>query len=444
MSNFSSKPPQGKCSQLSVADSILSHALFWLLLSTLVGLVLAASIVFPNLQPFLGTTFGNLLPLHTHWVLYGWCGLGLSALLFALYLVSQRDRLTPWAHLWVWLWSGSLALGGYSWLMGHTSGKLFLDWEGTARFAFVGVMVLLWVLLGAATWTNWNLPETTKRQRWTQLGILPVLGIPPIAMVIATSPNHYPPVNPASGGATGTSLFGSTLGIIFLMLLLPYLIKRPIAKNARIGWIWFFFACQLVGFVLLDHNHVSNSDGFQILALASLGVWLPILAFLYAKVSWKRAIHPWLRATGLWGILLWLNGFCIFLPHYLVHAKFTQILVSHAHLAMAGFTTSFLVAILAHLAPKGLPAFSNRVTFWTWQISSMAMVISLTGLGILEGKFTGISYNPNSAYSLLLALRLVAGLGMALPAFSWWIASLSPLGLQPMSHRDGLMVERHP
>jgi len=48
-----------------------------------------------------------------------------------------------------------------------------------------------------------------------------------------------------------------------------------------------------------------------------------------------------------WWALLIPTGWCLFLPGVLDHLKFTDGLVSHSLMAMAGFVTSLLILVLA-------------------------------------------------------------------------------------------------
>jgi len=52
-----------------------------------------------------------------------------------------------WCRPVLWVWSAALGVGAFSWLSGHSSGKLFLDWSGFARVLFPGALLVLWLLL---------------------------------------------------------------------------------------------------------------------------------------------------------------------------------------------------------------------------------------------------------------------------------------------------------
>ena len=404
----------------SPAECLLNHALFWLVLATAIGVVLAAQLLWPGLSLGGGLTYGRLMPLHTNFNLFGWCGLGLVGLLFAIYPKTMSREMSPGVQLWIWFWSGALALGGFSWVTGHTTGKIFLDWTGSPRWFFLAVMIGLWVILGLATFHEVKSQSWQERLRSWRLWLWPAMLLAPLGMALATQTHRYPPINPDSGGATGTSLFGSTLSVVAMLLLLPVLLRRPRSGDKVYRAAWMVFFAQAGAFALMNHHHVSNKDPKQVLALASLGIWIPLLAWVYGRVSWKPSLRHWLRSLAWWGLLLWLNGLVIFLPGVLINAKFTQVLVGHAHLAMAGFSSSFLVVVLGHLSFRGADVFGRRAGFWSWHLAVNGLVFCLTGLGVLEILGHNVSFPTAPIHQTLLFGRLMAGMVMFGVAMSWW------------------------
>lgn len=409
------------------ADCLLNHALFWLALAAVIGVVLAAQLIWPGWSIGAGLTYGKLMPLHTNFNLFGWCGLGLVGLLFAMYPKTMAAEMGPAVRIWIWLWSGALGLGGLSWLTGHSTGKIFLDWTGLSKWFFLVIMVGLWLILGLAALLDVKGKPLRKALCSWRLWLWPTLILAPLGMALATQTHRYPPINPDSGGATGTSLFGSTLSVVFMFLLLPGLLRRPNSGGKIQRLVWSVFGIQIAAFALLNHHHVSNKDPKQVLALASLGIWIPLLASFYGRVTWKPALRRWLRSLAWWGLLLWINGLVIFLPGVLVNAKFTQVLVGHAHLAMAGFSSSFLVVVFGHLSSRGEEVFRGGAGFWLWNLSVNALVFCLTGLGVVEifGQHGAFSAAPIA--KALLFGRLLAGLAMCGAAVFWWLRSASPV-----------------
>ena len=122
------------------------HALGWLVAGNAAGLWLSLLLLFPGLN--IGEwTYGRWMPVHLNVQLYGWAALPLVGWLLSIYGVPRR-----WAEAATWAWTAALAAGVLSWLGGATSGKIFLDWKGGPRLAFVAALAFLWCVL-AAGWS---------------------------------------------------------------------------------------------------------------------------------------------------------------------------------------------------------------------------------------------------------------------------------------------------
>ena len=92
-------------------------------------------------QPALGEwTYGRWMMVHMNLELYGWASLPLVGFLFRVY-GADRGPVAKWCRPVLWVWSASLGVGVFSWLSGHSSGKLFLDWSGYARVLFPAALL---------------------------------------------------------------------------------------------------------------------------------------------------------------------------------------------------------------------------------------------------------------------------------------------------------------
>jgi len=398
---------------------VARHSLGWLVAANLVGLWLAALLVWPDLgtvvSPF---TYGRWIPLHLDWMLYGWCALPVVGVLLAWSLDAGHPAVLGHARLALGLWSLALALGGVAWLDGVTSGKLFLEWHGWSRPLLPGAMLVLWTVLGAHAWWRWprlNAGERTLRA--VLLGAL--LPVPPL-LYWASSRTVYPSVNPDSGGATGAALLGSTLGIITILGLLPLLLGLNSRQHRR--WFWPTLAVSWLAYALIDHAHTSHHDGWQISGLAILLCWIPGLFVYWRGQNWSVAGRPWLNAALAWWALLVVSGWALFLPGVSERMKFTSGLVAHSHLAMAGMVTSVGGLILAQLTE--LPV--KRRWFLLWQVGCGLQVVALTVLGWQESLDPAASYRGEYWPVLLLSVRLGAGAIMTLSSINWLIVFCRP------------------
>jgi cytochrome c oxidase cbb3-type subunit 1 len=410
-----------------VATTLRQHSLFWLVATNSVGVLLAAELLWPQfgdmLAPF---TYGRWIPLHLDWSLYGWCALPLAGVLLHWIGYGPNDRSARAAHVALWAWSLALAAGGASWLSGLSSGKLFLDWHGWARPLMPTAMTLLWGVLGWQLWINRS--RLSTNQLIKQGVVLLALFIVPPVIFRALQTNIYPSVNPKSGGATGTSLLGSTLGIVAILGVLPDFLRiRPsVAKIATLRiTFWTLFALCCFGFILLDHANASSGMLAQQIGLGVLVIWIPIVWIYFRAFDWNAASRPWLEAVFVWWLLLVLTGFIIFLPAFSERLKFTNALVAHAHLAMAGLITSLNIAILNQLTT----ARALVKGFWPWQIATAVYFVALTVLGWIESINPGGLFRSEMLSQIFYGLRLAAGSAMLVVSVIWFLHRPPPASL---------------
>jgi cytochrome c oxidase cbb3-type subunit 1 len=397
---------------LPFARAVAVHSLGWLVAANLVGVWLAVCLLWPAvgnlIAPF---TYGRWSPLHLDWQLYGWCSLPVVGALLAWCFDLQHPRVWRHAQIALGSWSAALALGGVAWLGGTVSGKLFLDWHGWARPLLPLAMHILWALLAVHTWWRWRRLSTADRAVRTV--VLVLLLIVPSLLFWSTGRAVFPSVNPDSGGSTGASLLGSTLGIITIFMLTPGFLG---VASRRRTWpfVWALTASWLV-FAAIDRRNVSHHATAQIIALGLLLAWIPLLAMFWSRYAWPEAARPWLRAAVVWWSLLVVTGWITFLPGISEHLKFTHALVGHAHLAMAGLLTSVNAVIMIVLTGRAAP----RSVFWLWQGGCAVYVASMLVLGWVETDHIAELYRSEPWTQGLLALRLAAGVAMTAGSARW-------------------------
>jgi cytochrome c oxidase cbb3-type subunit 1 len=412
-------------------ETVALHSLTWLIAGNAVGLLLATLLLFPALGERLGAaTYGRWLPLHFDLQLYGWCALPLVGVLLRTYVPAADPGRLP--GLAVGVWSASLAFGAVGWLTGHSSGKLFLEWRGASRVLFTLSLAFLWFVL-LVSHCRARPTAAAGSARGARLGkwllLAPLAGVPPL-LYWAAGPEVYPAINPDSGGPTGTSLLGSTLGVIAVIALSPLLCGLA----PRGGWrvtLETGAALALHGAIFgwLDHGDHSHHEIAQIAGLASLGIWPPLLVRHLRRFDWPGRVRPWLWAFGAWGTALPLTAVPLFLPGVLERVKFTSVLVGHAHLAMAGFVSSFVMLLLVVLVQQSRlrDAFTARMPFALWQIGLVLLVTSLTLLGLVEQQNPGLLYRSAPAIDALQAARWLAGALMLGASLAWLGAALARL-----------------
>ena len=428
--------PTSTPSPHNVQQVVQLHSLLWLVVGNAVGIVLALLLIFPAWNAaFAPFNYGRLVTVHLNTQLYGWCSIPLLGLLFRMYLPAHGLR--GWAASAVSIWSVALAFGVLSWLSGNTSGKLFMEWSGPSRVAITLSLSCLALVLSVsfirrlldAGDTGLSRPATLAKGAFLLLLWL----VPPV-MYWSANPAHYPPINPDSGGATGGSLLGSTLGIVAIIWVSPLVM----GLQRQRGWspVRATLALLLVhyaAFFLLDHGNHSHHERLQQVGLFSLLVWLPAFTYYFRAFTWPRQSKPWLIALCVWGSLLLATALFTFLPGILERWKFTNALVAHSHLAMAGMLTSFLVLILQGLDDAGpcSSALSQPLPFMLWHMGCLSHIGALMLLGTFEASHPALLFQSECHADFLYLLRLVGGLAMFSASLSWFTSTLRYLKESP-------------
>ena len=398
-----------------LAGAIRRHALGWLVAGNLTGLWLAALLLWPRLNDFTAPlTYGRWMPLHLDWQLYGWCALPLVGALLHYFLRPDAAGAKA-GRVALGLWSAGLGFGGLMWLGGTSSGKLFLEWAGPARIVWPLALLGVWLVLA------WQVaPRRREFPGWTLL-LLALLAVVPFALWWATDPRVYPAVDPDTGGATGSSLLGSTLGLLAIFGALPWLLRLPVAARGptvfhrkRLYGFYLFFSFALDA--ALKRGNVTHHDLGHILGLASLAAWVPLVWQYARSFAWPAAVRSWLVAAFVWWLVLVVNGFISFLPEVADRFKFTNGLVAHAHLAMAGCVTSLYVALLGALGGHWRV---SRWSAWTWQLAGAVHVGALLWLGWREAAEPGLLYVRGGVADWCYGLRFVAGAAMLAASIDW-------------------------
>ncbi len=406
------------------------HSLAWLTFANAIGVLLAVMLLFPATNRLFDTfTYGRWITVHLELELYGWSSIPLLAFLFKVYAVDRQPA-AQWVRPILWIWSTALAVGVLTWITGHTSGKLFLDWTGYSRILFPLAVFAVWVLLAYAFART---ARPSRKAAAAKLIGLALLLLVPILLYISASPNLYPPINPATGGPTGASQLESTLVVVAILLLLPFgLTHRKHARSRILTASWIIFVAESLLCLGLGRADVSNHRPTQYISLASLLVWIPLIPAYFAAFAWHPNTRRWRLAFLWWWALLVPTGWALFLPAVLDHFKFTDGLVGHSLMAMAGFVTALLIFVLVELLGDGGRIFNRTWSFHAWNFGVFAYVLLMFLAGWREGSDPSFTILPGPARNLLYAGRLAVGVLMFLASAEWLLAA-SQLLRQPAS-----------
>lgn len=397
------------------------HGLFWLVFANSVGVLLATLLLVPALNRPLGEwTYGRWMMVHMNLELYGWTSLPMVGFLFHVY-GADHGPLAKWCRPVLWTWSAALAVGALSWLSGHSSGKLFLDWSGYARVLFPTALITLWLLLLIALVNGWRRSQSGASRLGKIAGLAVLLAVPFI-LYIASGPNIYPPVNPATGGPTGESQLESSLALVVILLTLPSgIARRKEGHRCIFAVSWLVLLAESILCAFMGRADVSNHLPSQYLSLASILVWLPLTPAYYGAFQWNENTRRWrLAFLGWWSALL-ITGWIFFLPPVLDHFKFTDGLVGHSFVAMAGFTSSFIIFVTVQLLGEGGWILNRARSFWLWHGSVAAYVVLMTIAGWREGFDPAFTIIPGVERNVLYFLRLVSGILMLVASFDWLV-----------------------
>lgn len=406
-----------------VVASAAWHALLWLVLANAVGVLIAILLLFPSLNRVLGEwTYGRWIMVHINLELYGWSSLPLAGFLMKVY-GADSGPLAQWCRPVLWVWSAALGVGAYSWLCGYSSGKLFLDWSGYARIFFPLAMIALWLLLALSLVYEWkNAGSTTIAVRSAKLLGLALLLVVPIAIYLASSSSYYPAINPDTGGPTGASQLESSLIIVTILLMLPFgITRRKAAHSSTITIAWVMMAAEFLLCFALGRADISHHHTAQFLSLGSLLIWIPLTPAYYAAFEWNANTRRWRVAFFIWWSALLFTGWVFFLPGILDHFKFTDGLVGHSLLAMAGFTSSLLIFVLVQLLGEDGWIFNRTRSFYGWNLAVLAYVVLMTAAGWREGFDPAFTILPGIARNTIYLLRLVVGLAILGSSLDWLI-----------------------
>jgi cytochrome c oxidase cbb3-type subunit 1 len=389
----------------------VGHSLGWLAFGNAVGLYLSILLLAPSWQ-LSEWTYGRWIPVHLNTQLYGWTSLPLVAWLITIYEVD-RSRHAAWGPAAVWAWTAALALGVIDWLGGSTSGKIFLDWKGGALWAFTAAQVLLWCVLAMA-WRDrsntWN-----RMRKLATLAGLAGLALVPASLVFASSPAVYPPIDRTTGGPTGSSLQGSALVVVGLMLLLPRVVAT-LKKPRKSRGTWIFFGISWLVFGVTEAMGGSHFDAHQIGSMMFLLPWIWLLPKDWSCFDWPEGSAPWRRAAVAWWGMLVASGVLMYQPGLLDRLKFTQGLVAHSHLAMAGFTTSFCALLLILITKRRI---GGNLSVVTWHVAALVMILALAIMGWLEGGFPSWMAREPLWREAGFALRALCGALMLAVSLGW-------------------------
>jgi cytochrome c oxidase cbb3-type subunit 1 len=201
------------------------------------------------------------------------------------------------------------------------------------------------------------------------------------------------------------------------MLLLPRVVAGKSSRESNAS-LWVFFAVSWVVFGVTEAMGGTHRDAIQIVSMLMLLPWVWLLPRDWRGFSWPEGSAFWRRAMFLWWGVLVVSGVLMYHDGVLDRIKFTQALVAHSHLAMAGFTTAFcaLLCVLVTERPLG-----GRLSVIFWQAAALVMILALAMAGWLEGADARWMLETPLWRTAAFAIRALCGAVMLGISMQWLI-----------------------
>ena len=393
---------------LPVKGFFISSA-FWFFLATLAGILLASSMVAPDLALYKNVSFlvfGRIRPIHTNMMIFGFVG---SALLGATYylvprLVRAELFSSPMGRLSVWIWNLAVAGGTISLALGFTQSREYAEWIWPVDIMVLAVLALTFV----------NLARTVARREEELLyvSVWYAFGACVFTFFIYFFGNAV--WNPSTGAITGMPdgilawFYGHGVVGLFLTPLavgLAYYVM-PIACRSPL----FSHSLSLVGFwtILMFYPHIGTHHLLQtpaptwlkIVAITgSIGMLIPVatvLVNLFLTIRGRLGrLHEeiggkFVFAGLVWYLLVCLQGPFQALPTVQRVTHLTNWVVAHSHIAVLGFSGFIGLGGMYFLLPRitGRPIYSRRladIQYWLLLIGLTGFFVVLTMAGLIQG-----------------------------------------------------------
>ncbi|CAM3674196.1 cytochrome-c oxidase, cbb3-type subunit I [Parendozoicomonas haliclonae] len=432
----------------------------WGIVGMVVGLFIAAQLVWPelNFEPYL--TFGRLRPLHTNAVIFAFGG---SALFATSYYVVQRTcqaRLLSdgLAAFTFWGWNLVIVLAAITLPLGMTSSKEYAELEWPIDI----LIAIVWVVY-AIVFFGTIMKRKTKHiyvANWfygafiITIAILHIVNNAEIPVTLFKSYSAYSGAMDATiqwwygHNAVGFFLTAGFLGMMYYFV--PKQAERPV-YSYRLSIVHFWALIAIYIWAGPHHLHYTALPDWA----QSLGM---IMSLILLAPSWGGMINGVMTLSGAWHKLrtdpilrflvvsLSFYGMSTFegpmmaiktvnaLSHY------TDWTIGHVHSGALGWVAMVSIGAMYHLIPKvfGREAMYStsliNTHFWLATIGTVLYIVSMWVNGITQGlMWQAVNADGTLQYSFIESVqasstgyivRLIGGgffvLGMFVMLYNVW------------------------
>ncbi|UUC53101.1 cytochrome-c oxidase, cbb3-type subunit I [Pseudomonas citronellolis] len=407
--------------------------LFWGVLGMSMGVVIAAQLVWPELNLGLPwTSFGRIRPIHTNLVIFAFGGSALFATSFYVVQRTCRVRLVSdsLANFVFWGWQASILAMLASYPLGITTSKEYAEMEWP---------IALWVTVVWVAYAYLFFGTIARRTvqhiyvgNWFYGAFIVVTGMVHVVNHLAR-PVSLLKSYPIYSGATdamiqwwyGHSVVGFILSVGFLGMMYYYVprqAERPI-YSYRLSIVHFWAIITLYIWAGPHHLHYTALPDWA----QSLGM---VMSLILLAPSWGGMINGMMTLSGAWHKLrtdpilrflvvsLAFYGMSTFegpmmaiktvnsLSHY------TDWTIGHVHAGALGWVAMISIGALYHMIPKlyGRERMYSvgliNAHFWLATIGTVLYIASMWVNGITQGlMWRAVNADGTLTYSFVEALQ---------------------------------------
>ncbi|KAF7599149.1 MAG: cytochrome-c oxidase, cbb3-type subunit I [Candidatus Dactylopiibacterium carminicum] len=383
----------------------------WGIVGMLVGVIIAAQLVWPELNVLEWLHFGRLRPLHTNAVIFAFGG---CALIGSSYFVVQRTSHTslfaPWlASFTFWGWQAVIVLAAITLPLGITSGKEYaeLEWPIDILIAVVWVayaVVFFGTIVKRKTQhiyvANWFYGAFILA-----VALLHIVNSAALPVSLLKSYSAYAGVQDAmiqwwyGHNAVGFFLTAGFLGMMYYFV--PKQAQRPV-YSYRLSVVHFWALIFTYMWAGPHHLHYTALPDWT----QSLGM---VFSLILLAPSWGGMINGIMTLSGAWDKLrtdpilkflitsLSFYGMSTFegpmmsiktvnaLSHY------TDWTIGHVHSGALGWVGMITIGTVYYLLPRmygKTEMYSVRLINWHFWVATVGIVLYIASLwiaGVMQG-----------------------------------------------------------
>ncbi len=390
----------------STSRNFLLSSIFWLILFTTFGFILAVKFFAPE---FLGQTsfltFGRVRPMHVNGVAFGFLSTGLigSAYYIVPRLTGTKLYSEKLGNLTFILWNLAAASGTVLLALGYTQAREYAEYIWVIDVAIVITLLLI----------GYNIFKTVQKRTERKLygSLWYIMGTFLTFPIVYFTGNvmWHPDTGSLQGAVDGVfnwfyghnvlGLWFTTLGIAAWYYLVPVITRRPLYSHmlSLIGFFSIVFVYTGVG-----GHHLLQApipEWLKTVAVVNSGLMMiPVLAFitnilLTMRGSWNRFVESiplrFILIGAFFYFLVSAQGTFQAMRDINMYLHFSQWPVGHAHLALLGSFGFLVMGTIYFIIPRvtGREIFSMRLAsyhFWFTILGFVLFFASMTNLGLIQ------------------------------------------------------------